>query len=325
MFCMKTCYEPTTFQINAGENLRVARLSEGNTIHLQTAQVENYPFADSLIIVGADGCPQTSSTTAGLLDDFTIQSGLMSIFEFCEDNIGSFDPNDKQGFPEGVGEDHILEANTSIKYKIRFQNTGTDTAFTVVIRDTISEHLDLSTIQILGASHPYEVGFTPYRELSFTFDDILLPDSTTNEPASHGFIQYQIRQNADLPLGTVIENRAGIYFDFNDPIITNTVFHTIGEIGGDFVSIANPSSSSVQLKVVPNPFRENAFIEIGQELDGAVFLEIFDIAGKRVSLVDISPEGGRLYFKMDGQAPGIYTFRISDNIGIRGYGKFVVR
>jgi len=59
--------------------------------------------------------------------------------------------------------------------------------------------------------------------LVFHFENILLPDSTVNEPASHGFVQFRINQLTDNPIGTVIENTADIYFDLNKAIVTNTV------------------------------------------------------------------------------------------------------
>ena len=63
--------------------------------------------------------------------------------------------------------------------------------------------------------------------MKFIFNDIFLPDSTTNEPESHGYITYTINQNPDLPNNSKIKNTAAIYFDFNDPVITNTVLNTI--------------------------------------------------------------------------------------------------
>ena len=63
--------------------------------------------------------------------------------------------------------------------------------------------------------------------VEFLFENILLPDSTTNEPTSHGFITYQIQPNPDISDFTTINNFAGIFFDFNDPIITNTVTNTM--------------------------------------------------------------------------------------------------
>ncbi|MEL6866888.1 MAG: T9SS type A sorting domain-containing protein, partial [Bacteroidota bacterium] len=119
----------------------------------------------------------------------------------------------------------ITLADTVLSYHIRFQNTGTDTAFTVVIRDTLDNDLNLRSLVPGPSSHAYELDVLPNRVLEFTFNDIHLPDSNTNEPASHGFVFFDI-EVANRSLGTRIENSVGIYFDYNAPIITNTVLNT---------------------------------------------------------------------------------------------------
>lgn len=91
----------------------------------------------------------------------------------------------------------------------------------------IAENLDLASLQIMAASHPYRLSLLNDRILEFTFDPIILPDSISNEPASHGFIKYSIVPNAAIPIGARAYNTAYIYFDFNTPVQTNTVETTI--------------------------------------------------------------------------------------------------
>ena len=149
----------------------------------------------------------------------------------CQEIVGSFDPNDKMALPKGVNDEHYINPNTMLEYKIRFQNTGNDTAFRVVIVDTIDvEMLNMYSFSAGASSHPYDVKIDENRILTFTFNDILLPDSTTNEIESHGFVQFSIRQKDGNDDGEVIRNKAGIYFDYNEPIITNETFHTIGNL-----------------------------------------------------------------------------------------------
>ena len=170
----------------------------------------------------------------------------------CDEIIGSYDPNDKLVTPAGIGDEHFIEANTDLEYKIRFQNTGNDTAFQVIVVDTLDvAHLDISTFQALNSSHPYSLEIVEGEILRFTFLDILLLDSTANEPESHGFVRYEIEQNADLEKGIVITNDAGIYFDFNAPVITNKVFNMIGDTTLTvFVSKPKPQHD---IDVYPNP------------------------------------------------------------------------
>ncbi len=151
---------------------------------------------------------------------------------FCDQVSAPYDPNDKTGFPNGLGETHAIQRGQQIEYLVRFQNIGTDTAVHVVILDTLSTDLNIFTVQSGVSSHPYEFRMYGPRVLEWRFNNIMLPDSTTDEPGSNGFVMFKVQQVPDLPFGTVIENTANIYFDFEDPVITNTYFHTVTDFSG---------------------------------------------------------------------------------------------
>ena len=137
------------------------------------------------------------------------------------------DPNDKAVSPVGFREESYTRIGNSLDYKIRFQNTGNLPATSVVIEDTLSQYLDFSTFKIGESSHP--ISSTQYERgtLRFIFDNINLPDSTSNEPESHGFVSFGISPYSDIAEETVIENTALIYFDLNSAIVTNTVINTM--------------------------------------------------------------------------------------------------
>ena len=141
----------------------------------------------------------------------------------------ALDPNDKLVTPEGYGPAGAVDIDTEwLTYTVRFQNTGNDTAFTVVLRDTLDADLDWASMQILAASHDLTQIMVDEGGLAtFRFDQILLPDSNVNEPLSHGFVKYRIAPVDGAPDGTVIDNSAAIYFDLNAPVITNMVMNTL--------------------------------------------------------------------------------------------------
>jgi hypothetical protein len=127
-----------------------------------------------------------------------------------------YDPNDKLVHPNRGGEHNYLLFKEWINYTVRFQNTGNDTAFSVRITDQIdTSALDVSTFEFIQSSHDCKVSIDAKGMLSFQFDNILLPDSTTNEPLSHGLVQFRIRTHPDLDENTILQNKANIYFDFN--------------------------------------------------------------------------------------------------------------
>jgi hypothetical protein len=109
-----------------------------------------------------------------------------------------------------------------LDYTIRFQNTGTAPADFVRVEDYIEDDLDLSTFQMLYASHPYQITFDEDRRLEWLFEDIMLPDSSSDLAGSQGYIHFRINTKSNIQLTDAFENQCSIYFDFNEPIITNT-------------------------------------------------------------------------------------------------------
>ncbi|MBK8228276.1 MAG: hypothetical protein IPK70_14025 [Flavobacteriales bacterium] len=135
---------------------------------------------------------------------------------------GSYDPNDKlaQTSSQLSDEVYYIVQDEWIDYTIRFQNTGTDTAFNILITDTLPGTLDPTTIHMGAGSHPFSWELRDQGTLKFYFQNIQLPDSNFSEPLSHGFVGFRIRPHQPIVPGTVIENIANIYFDFNPPVIT---------------------------------------------------------------------------------------------------------
>ena len=136
--------------------------------------------------------------------------------------VGSYDPNDKQVNPPLITPE-LIESGELLEYTIRFQNTGNYLATYVRLIDTLSDRLDPGGLRFISSSHPCSWKLKPGNVLDVFFDTINLPDSTSNEPESHGFVKFAIPAANTLGFGDQIENFCDIYFDFNQPIRTNTV------------------------------------------------------------------------------------------------------
>ena len=275
------------FNLGIGEEKVVTRTASGSMQRIEATQEPGYPF-DDFVAAAIEGCGN-GPASFGFINQFSLDDASPFTDVECQEVRGAYDPNDKQGFPVGYGNQHFIEPGADITYLIRFQNTGTDTAFTVTIRDTLAAAwLDPATLRPGASSHPYTWELTGPGALAFHFENILLPDSNVNEPASHGFVQFRISQRADVPLGTVIKNDAAIFFDYNAPIITNTTFHTVGK---DFytVSVENIFEKGLlPVKVAPNPFRERAVVSLPEALPGEATFRLFDPAGRAVREVIFS-------------------------------------
>lgn len=200
------------------------------------------------------------------------------IDEYCLIDVlrCSYDPNDKLVVPNRP--DSLGLISQPITYTIRFQNTGNDYARNIVVTDTISEHLDMSTFKLINTSHPdvftIENDRNNERILNFRFDNIYLPDSTTNTPGSNGFIMYTIRPYADTPLETEINNTGFIYFDFNPAIVTNTTSTTLV----DMYPVDNTDDLiGLSVKVYPNP--SSGLVTLEDTIEDIL---VYDLTGKIV-------------------------------------------
>ncbi|HMS98553.1 MAG TPA: hypothetical protein PKA12_07390 [Saprospiraceae bacterium] len=136
---------------------------------------------------------------------------------------GSFDPNDKLVNPAG---DLLLNNGRNddvVTYTIRFQNTGNYPAEFVRIVDTLDSKIDLKSFEFLSASHAATWSISGSGVLTIRFDDINLVDSFTDNLASQGYFAYTVRLKDNLVANATLSNKANIYFDFNQAIVTNTV------------------------------------------------------------------------------------------------------
>ena len=200
------------FSLDAGDSLLLKVPANGATWRIEADQSTGYPENDqpSATLEACGGI-----NTPGLVNAFALNDDPLHEDIDCSQVVGSFDPNDKSAAPTGYGPAHIIRVNTDIEYKIRFQNTGTDTAFQVVVADTLSSFLDASTVEAGVSSHAYRLDVYEGGVLHFVFKNIMLPDSNVNEAASHGFVTYRVAQKRDLPKGTVFDNMLALYFDSN--------------------------------------------------------------------------------------------------------------
>ncbi len=151
----------------------------------------------------------------------------------CYQVINSYDPNNKVVEPKGKTKKGYIGQNQTLTYTINFQNTGNAKAFDVRVEDTLDKDLDPSSISIVSKSHPMDLEIVNNQILKFKFNNINLPDSGTNEPASHGHVKYKIDPDKSIGKGVAIKNSAAIFFDQNKPIITNETVNTTCEPSRD--------------------------------------------------------------------------------------------
>lgn len=271
----------------------------------------------NLQVAGTDFIGDTIRLQAlAFTDDGLGNQVLLENYDFTSEIRCAYDPNDKLVKPSRTDEyeQNYTLFDETIEYTIRFQNTGNDTAFTVVLKDYLDENLDWTTFRPITASHPYEVFLYKDGLVEFTFENILLPDSTTNEPLSHGFVMFKINASKDLPENTIIENKVDIFFDFNPPIKTNTTTSVlVSELPKTTSAFA--VSENLSVNIFPNPFHDQLHIEITSNVFESYQFILLDAMGRRVRSELIRDQVNTI--QMQDLSGGMYFYQLLDRAGGR--------
>lgn len=218
--------------------------------------------------------------------------------------IGSFDPNDIR-VAQG---DEIFETETEnyLDYIVRFQNTGTADAIKVRVDHILSDQLDWATLRPLSSSHTYRTQIVDGNQVSFFFDNINLPAQQDDAEGSQGFIAFQVRPKETFSLGDSTAARASIFFDFNEPIVTNEVTTTVVE---EPLNISENILETL-VDVWPNPASDYIAITTSNVIE-IEKITIHSFTGQNV-LSTITNE----YIDIKDLATGIYFITINTNMGI---------
>jgi uncharacterized repeat protein (TIGR01451 family) len=311
-----------SFKIPGQDSLLVYVPTDGSTIRLEADQRPDHPGYSfpSKSIEGCITSPTTPST--GFVTMFPEDDRDDTIEVDCQQILNSHDPNDKSVKPSGITNQHFVRSTDELEYLIRFQNTGNDTAFIVKITDIISAEMDMASFTMAGASHNYTY-ISEGNKVTWTLNNILLPDSSKNQLASNGFVKYKIKPKSTITQGAIIENTANIYFDFNPPVTTNTTSNIINDSYELRLSTQNilPSiQEKIVISVYPNPTNAQSLVNAGKELNGTI--QISTMQGIEVLRIPMVMGKGTIDKSI--LENGIYIVRVSDEKGVSGSVKLVV-
>lgn len=297
-----------SIMINGSETVVFSYFGNGQTWILNAEQHPLHP-GNSHPNAHVELCGDSTNWTPGIINQFPLDDADPTVDIYCGQVTAPFDPNDKTGYPLGQTEEFYIQPNQQLQYVIRFQNVGTDTAFTVIVRDTLDIDLNIFTVTPGVSSHPYTFKMYGPRVLEWTFEDIQLPDSTTNSEGSNGFLTFHVDQVPDLAPGTVINNDADIYFDFELPITTNTTVHKIFEGFVEILNVEDLIIEGKQLFIYPNP--TSNFITIKSDQLMNCMFNIFDQQGRKVMNGKLRGKNTEVSI---GKLPqGIYTIQVVGN------------
>jgi len=228
----------------------------------------------------------------------------------------SYDPNDKLVQPQRTCNYTLLDE--TIQYTIRFQNTGNDVAFKVVITDLLDSNLNQSTFQLINSSHLdiLNTSFTDGGLLTFEFNDINLPDSTSNVQGSQGYVSYTIKTKPNISDYTIIDNTANIFFDFNPAITTNTAQNVVLNalpskticLDADGDGLGDPNQSISHCGEPPMGYANNC----SDDNDDMVGIE-----NAAYSAINIYPNPNKGIFKFEGILSNKFIISIYNSSGLK--------
>ncbi|MES2702849.1 MAG: T9SS type A sorting domain-containing protein [Bacteroidota bacterium] len=213
--------------------------------------------------------------------------------------LASYDPNEISVKPSGCID--AAETITQLEYTIHFENLGNDTAHNVHVMDTLSDYLDVKSLEIVLASNTmytsvYKDGI--YNIAKFDFPNIKLWDSS-HYAERQGMFIYKIKTKPSLALGSQVKNRVGIYFDINEVVMTNQVSNTKG---CPPAGINGTQYAGALVQLSPNPVKDVLTITVAHDAYNS--FNITDCIGKQylhraldnTATIDVSTLPAGLYY-----------------------------
>ncbi len=274
--------------------------------NLQPFQMEEYEFTMTLNTPTQATNPLNSNdilTFTGVVNgQGTDAMPADNTMIFDQTVVNSFDPNDKTCL-QGETIDPV-DVGEYVHYMIRFENTGTASAINVVIKDEIDlTKFDITTLVPLGGSHDYYTRIREGNIVEFIHEDINLD---FNDATNDGHVLFKIKTLNTLVAGDTFDNDAGIYFDFNFPIITNNEVVTVMSTA----SIGESTDSTIS--VYPNP--TNGILNINSD-HSIQTIDILDLNGRMISKYDFTSSNTLQQIDLSQLGTGVYFVTVMSDLG----------
>jgi len=287
----------------------IVSLQEGNTLSWDFVDLLPFETREITVVLNVNSPMEIPAVNNDDILNFSVSIVSALTDETPNDNqmdfnqlvVGSYDPNDKTVL-QGSQID-ISKVGDYLYYIVRFQNTGTYAAENVVVKDFLDIKLDRSSLQMVSSSHSYRSSLTEGDKLEVFYEGINLPPSSEDEAGSNGYFSFKIKPKSNVVLNEVIENTAYIYFDFNFPIITNTVSTTFSNLSNSsfgrnelFSIFPNPTKNSLNINLLSENEIQNSVIYnlLGQKLISSKSQQRIDVSSLQQGtyLIEVETKNG---------------------------------
>lgn len=282
---------------------------------LKPGQVKTIHLMDSVYLSRAIG--STLSFTAEAIYNYDIDP-LDNTKTYFTEVVGAIDPNDLTVSPRGESDEGFVKKGTTLFYKVRFQNIGNYMASNVFINDCLPQGIDHSSIAFESSSHPCAFSYSDDGCIDARFNDINLPDSTSDFDKSQGYLLFSVRVKQDVDAGAYIPNSAAIKFDYEDPLNTNRVMNTVvydHEEESLFV-FPNPNNGDMNLQLLSGKEQFQSDNQIKNAL-------LYNLNGQMIKTV-AGNGSGMLPISLQEIAGGVYQLKAEDMTGKFYFKKVVI-
>ena len=293
-------------QLPSGASQTLTEKTNEHTYRIIANQSANHP-GKSFPTVALEGCDgYNTGIMLGSVTEFAEDDANYFVSIDCQESTNTPTPNTITGHPKGYGPQFQITSHTDLTYLIYFKNVTATTLTSLVISDSLSENLDIISVQPGASSHPYDFTLAGENTVLFTFNNVSIP------PNGEGFVKFRVSQKPNNPIDTKIVNKAFILLN-QDTILTNATLHTVG---GDneqlyvLVDIDNPINKNIKLDVFPNPFLTEMTIQVKDYPSTDLRLRLYGINGS--VLIDQSSSTGIFQLSRSSISKGVYVFVIED-------------
>ncbi len=256
-----------------------------------TTLTTNTPY-----VMYASTYPINCTSDADTSNNFYVIDGIIGT---------SYDPNYKEVTPAGEISASQAANQQEFIYTIHFQNTGTAPAHNITIVDTLSNWLNMTSLALIGSSHPCTYQINEHSIVSFNFNNINLPDSATDEAGSHGYVMFKVKCLPSLANGGNVYNRAHIFFDANPPVTTNTVLTYVRN--ATYIS-PNIKPSVNELNITPNPVNNVFTVSSPYNIEK---IEIYSSNSKLVKSIILNKQVKEITLSKDQLPSGFYMVKVT--------------
>lgn len=222
--------------------------------------------------------------------------------------VESYDGNTKQ-----CDKAELEEGFGKLNYHIQFQNPSNTSIHQVHVVDTIDASLPIQYIKIngYGERHKNLVSYKVRNNaIIWTFDGVNLPEkSMGNDTLSSGYISYTAQLLPGLKAGTLIKNKAGLYFDYFEGLQTNTTVTTIVKKHSPY------NEDELNLSVFPNPCIGNS-LKLVYPAHLIKTVEVVDLTGRVLKSYTLEEVSESADLDVSGIGNGFFILNITHTAGV---------